>query len=903
MRAVFLFCALAAGAVSAQDALRAFEFNDAAESAVWKSRVHAGFTKDVKVADGVLSGIVFGTDPFVTLPFDAPLETSVHQVVEFRAKTTAGGRGEIFWQPVDAPLPLQKWSVDFAWDGDGEWNTYRVRPFWHGERVIKSMRLDFAVTHGTEEPFELDWVRVVNAPLEGSLLKGTVNADENKFMAIEMRGGVADGNTGNDGNTGRGASQNSQYSQNSHPQGSATLIWATDAVSGLHKKRLRLITDGEFHAYNVDLSAEKEWKGNVVYLRVEVEGYYDPSSSVRSVKVSDDLIGGPDIYVIQARMADAINRVGKPAKFVLQMTNIGGEDGRGGLLQLMSAPPGVRLAPKTKTPDVKNIPAGETVLYTFDLIADRAASGEIKFSVALGNRGTAIPAEVEFTDDLKLPKAVSVPEPKPVKSEYEIGALYFPGWPKVEAWERIWKVAPERKPVLGWYDEANPEVVDWQIKWAVENGISYFMVDWYWDRGRQHLDHWVKAFQKARHKSFLKWAVMWANHNPPGSHSEADQRAVTEFWCKNYFNTPEYYRIDGRPVVLIWSPKGFDDDMGEGGCKRALEISQEVAKAHGLKGIYFIAMKWPEASYDPNIIRKLKDDGFEMTSIYHYMDHAGKAQDPSRFPFELVRDSNKDLWEGLHATGILPFLPNLSTGWDDRPWHGDRGTEIYGRTVADFKQICADAKDFADRTGVKNFLLAPLNEWGEGSYIEPCTEFGFGMYEAVRDTFCVKPAGGWPLNYAPSDVGLGPYDLPYTSPKGGVTAWNFKGEGKQGWTAHMGAKDEEMTAEGWRFVTTTRDPAVAITVPAFRAKNFSAVRVRMKASQRGGDVCQLFWSPGGTPTERTSLTLPLATDGEWHDYVFKVADSPAWKGLVRYLRFDPCATAGVTVTIASVALE
>ena len=30
---------------------------------------------------------------------------------------------------------------------------------------------------------------------------------------------------------------------------------------------------------------------------------------------------------------------------------------------------------------------------------------------------------------------------------------------------------PERKPVLGWYDEASPEVADWQIKWAVEHGI------------------------------------------------------------------------------------------------------------------------------------------------------------------------------------------------------------------------------------------------------------------------------------------------------------------------------------------------------------------------------------------------------------------------------------------------
>ena len=29
--------------------------------------------------------------------------------------------------------------------------------------------------------------------------------------------------------------------------------------------------------------------------------------------------------------------------------------------------------------------------------------------------------------------------------------------------------------------------------------------------------------------------------------------------------------------------------------------------------------------------------------------------------------------------------------------------------------------------------------------------------EAVRDTFGEKPTEGWPPNYAPEDVGLGPY--------------------------------------------------------------------------------------------------------------------------------------------------
>ena len=57
-------------------------------------------------------------------------------------------------------------------------------------------------------------------------------------------------------------------------------------------------------------------------------------------------------------------------------------------------------------------------------------------------------------------------------------------------------------------------------------------------------------------------------------------------------------------------------------------------------------------------------------------------------------------------------------------------------------------------------MLGPLNEGGEGSYIEPNNEFGFGMYEVIREELCKEPEGGFPVNYAPYEVGLGPYDLP-----------------------------------------------------------------------------------------------------------------------------------------------
>ena len=74
-----------------------------------------------------------------------------------------------------------------------------------------------------------------------------------------------------------------------------------------------------------------------------------------------------------------------------------------------------------------------------------------------------------------------VPEPQPVKSDVEITAIYYPGTEQMSEWDIIAGTCPERKPLLGWFDEGNPEAIDWQIKWAVEHGITSFCVDWYWN--------------------------------------------------------------------------------------------------------------------------------------------------------------------------------------------------------------------------------------------------------------------------------------------------------------------------------------------------------------------------------------------------------------------------------------
>ena len=174
------------------------------------------------------------------------------------------------------------------------------------------------------------------------------------------------------------------------------------------------------------------------------------------------------------------------------------------------------------------------------------------------------------------------------------------------------------------------------------------------------------------------------------------------------------------------------------------------------------------------------------------------------------------------------------------------------------------------------------------------------MYEAVRNTFCRKPADGWPLNCGPQDVGLGPYDLPIP-PQDSTADWTFRA-GTQGWAASMGITDYKAGETGLAFLTNSHDPALERSFQSTPAKKVSQVVVRMKVPAATGGACQLFWSSGGTPTEGTSLTLPLVADGQPHDYVFDVGKCRAWRGRISRLRFDPCNASGVQVAIERIRL-
>jgi hypothetical protein len=351
------------------------------------------------------------------------------------------------------------------------------------------------------------------------------------------------------------------------------------------------------------------------------------------------------------------------------------------------------------------------------------------------------------------PAGSLVPAPRPVSTGgYLVGAYYFPGWPSLDKW-KVLDAFPGRTPLLGYYREGDPVVMDWQIKWAVEHGIAFFAFDWYWDRGRRQLEHALHdGYLRARFRSYIKFCLLWANHNPAGSSSQDDLIALVDHWIAQYFRVPEYLRIDGKPVVIVFSPPQLRADMGSDAVRAAFGQIRARAEAAGLPGLFIMGA----ALETPAGLVALAHEGYDAATGYNYPEAGMADEDARSAPYTDAVDGYEQIWYGIAAQRIIDYAPVTEPGWDSRPWDGAKALVRTGRDPDKFREMLRRARVFADRHplagGKKLILIEAWNEYGEGAAIEPHREWGFAYLDAVRATFATGAEGHRDLT--PADLGL-----------------------------------------------------------------------------------------------------------------------------------------------------
>lgn len=330
---------------------------------------------------------------------------------------------------------------------------------------------------------------------------------------------------------------------------------------------------------------------------------------------------------------------------------------------------------------------------------------------------------------------------------YRLGVYYFPGWKPEQTgnaykqpWEKI-KPFPEREPLLGWYAEDQPGVMQQQLQWMSQYGLSYVVFDWMWGLdGQPYLAHGVNTYLAQSNQYGVDFAILWANHTNY-IFSRAQFVQIFNFWAQRYFFKKEYLKVDGKPLIFIFSAQILANNAKKIGLSVAqlVALADSAAKRAGLPGVIFVG------GISGNVVADFDytaSGGFGAYSAYNFHGPATKAFAPGRHishSFSELDEAYRDQWQWMLNNSAGLYIVPISSGWDKRPWGGskDPAHDNCRPTDPEFLHHLHAAKNTIDRHPKTRGMgvVCCWNEFGEGSFIEPTKSQGKKMLEQIKQVF------------------------------------------------------------------------------------------------------------------------------------------------------------------------
>jgi hypothetical protein len=349
---------------------------------------------------------------------------------------------------------------------------------------------------------------------------------------------------------------------------------------------------------------------------------------------------------------------------------------------------------------------------------------------------------------------------------------YFAAWEPEYTWDG-WKQVAERSPWrmpllydskdpqmcfngIQFYRASNPRVIDWHVHWMREHAINLMLWDWCPGVNKDGAFHPSNFTNRALEVGFLgkerlgrppvktnrfgdaiQFAVMWTNHAPFSRLSEG----LGDYVARQFFAQPNYYKIDGKPLLVLWSVSQLVKEAGsEAQARKVLDQLRSRARDAGMPGVYIAAVN----EVNPDALRRLGIDG---VTGYHYSGSGGTRVETRQVGDRVVEDFIEDYptqtipghvktWKGLAgAYGrdyLLPTTPMQN--WE--PTFRERNMVMQRQSPDAYHEMLRRAKEIIEQRGLRRFVnIEAWNEWLEGSYVEPSTQWGLSYLDAIRDVF------------------------------------------------------------------------------------------------------------------------------------------------------------------------
>ena len=351
--------------------------------------------------------------------------------------------------------------------------------------------------------------------------------------------------------------------------------------------------------------------------------------------------------------------------------------------------------------------------------------------------------------------AYYLPQYYPFKENNEWWGEGFTEWTNVGKAKPLFRghYQPKVPADLGYYDLRMAEVKEKQVQLAKEAGVTAFCYWHYWfGNGRVLLDLPLKQVLDTGKPDFpfcLGWAnetwqsKVWnANGSVEGKNLmeqlyPGDEDIVNHFnYIKRAISDNRYYRIDNKPVFVIYKP------LLHPNVRHFMDMWNELIVASGIAdGFFFIGHTVNAAE-----IETLNNLGFNAVNIVRNGEYRYNKEVVKRIPYALFKFkilgrplvlnysfiSNYFIDEKVDKAENI--IPTLIPNWDHTPRSGNGGSLFHNATPELFAKHVKKALDVISgkRPERQILFLKSWNEWGEGNYMEPDLKFGKGYITSLR---------------------------------------------------------------------------------------------------------------------------------------------------------------------------